>query len=90
MEEPEVYYDQTDLEIAMFEKALQNYLRDTIIGGSSGASLSNVTSDTEAQVQSVIPGIDSPKNRASAFIGFPFTSIIFLLFYFDFFIFSCI
>uniref|UniRef100_M1D995 Polyprotein protein n=1 Tax=Solanum tuberosum TaxID=4113 RepID=M1D995_SOLTU len=55
----EVYDDLADLEDAMFEAAHQTSLRDTAMGGSSGANPSEVTSGTDAQVPSTTPGTDA-------------------------------
>ncbi|KAG5577103.1 hypothetical protein H5410_057237 [Solanum commersonii] len=48
------------LEDAMFETARQTSLRDTTMGGSSGAGTFEVTPGTDAQVSITTPSTDSP------------------------------
>lgn len=64
MREAEVYDDLADLEDVMFETVRQTSLRETTMVGSNAAGGAiEVTSGTDAQVQSVTAGTDASTHR---------------------------
>ena len=64
MREAEVYDDLADLEDVMFETVRQTSLRETTMVGSNRAGGAiEVTSGTDAQVQSVIAGTDASTHK---------------------------
>ena len=88
--EAEAYDNLDELENTMFQNVFKTSFRDKTIGGSSGADASEGPQGTDFKVQSLNVGINAPTDGVYTYIGFPFTSIIVLLFYFGFLIFYCI
>uniref|UniRef100_M1DMB6 Polyprotein protein n=1 Tax=Solanum tuberosum TaxID=4113 RepID=M1DMB6_SOLTU len=62
--EETVFEGLTDLEETMVHSVVQTSLRDTIMAGSSAATVVE-TPGTDAQLQSVTLGIDAPTDRVT-------------------------
>lgn len=84
----EFYDNMDDLKDAIFKIIVQTSLKDTAMGGCSGACPSEVTPGTDAHVQSFNPCIHDPTNGETTQTIFPVTSLFVLMVYSDFRIFS--